>query len=52
MTKARLRYEKPALVDLNGESAVGATCSPTGINATGDNCTEGSCPINSICKPG
>ena len=51
MTK-RFRYEIPILANLSGESAVGATCSMYGDDATGYLCTEGSCPPSSQCGTG
>ncbi len=51
MTK-RFRYEMPTLLGLSTESAVGATCSPYGNDASGWMCTEGSCPVSSQCSTG
>lgn len=49
--KERMKYEKPALVDLRCDSALGYTsCDTSGMNV-GD-CNLGSCVINSICNSG
>jgi len=49
--KERIKYEKPALVDLRSDSALGYTsCSPNGYSV--ENCNLGSCVINSTCNSG
>ena len=49
--KERMKYEKPALVDLRSDSALGYTsCSPNGFSV--ENCNLGSCVINSTCNSG
>ena len=49
--KERMKYEKPALVDLRSDSALGYTsCSPNGFNV--ENCNLGSCVIDSTCNSG
>ncbi len=50
--KPKLRYEIPLLVDLSAESALGATCSAMGINASNADCQTGSCPQASQCSAG
>jgi hypothetical protein len=49
--KERMKYEKPALVDLRSDSALGYTsCSPNGFSV--ENCNLGSCVIDSTCNSG
>ena len=51
VVKERMKYEKPALVDLRSDSALGYTsCSPNGFSV--ENCNLGSCVINSVCNSG
>ncbi len=51
MTKARLRYEIPVLVGLNGENVVAAVCNPNGYAVT-DWCNDGSCTSYVLCNAG
>ena len=49
--KERMKYEKPALVDLRSDSALGYTsCDPNGFNV--ESCNLGSCVIDSTCNSG
>jgi hypothetical protein len=49
--KEHMKYEKPALVDLRSDSALGYTsCNTSGMNV--GSCNLGSCVIDSNCNSG